>query len=138
LQAHQAAQTVLEQSVFVPPASLVGHQVWTYVAPGTAGWPNPEGDEVETETFRELWRKSKSKRGRTKENLFEHLRGLAADIGVTVVTDNTSPKWLTQFAVPQKLDMVQRQAVFDTLELCTRFGRAGATWFVADLETPNP
>lgn len=138
LQAHQHAHDVLANSAFVPPASLVGHQVWTYVAPGQNGWANIRGKEVPTETFGRSW-KAVTRRGKgRKENLFDHLRGLAGGLGVAVITDNTSPTWLTAFAAQNHLSIVQRQAVFDTLELAAPIGNAGASWFVADLEILNP
>jgi len=83
-----------------------------------------------------LWDQAKAT-GR-KENLFEHLRGLADGLSVLVLTDNTAPPWLNAFGAPKGLNANQRQAVFDVYSLCDNFGRAGVSWFVADLETPNP
>jgi hypothetical protein len=138
LQTHQTNRSVLANSTFVPPSALVGHQVWTYNAPGTAGHPNPRGKEIPTERFRAVWGRVKRQGEGRKENLFQHLRGLAVGIDVPAITENDSPGWLSAFAVQNHLDMIQRQSVLDAIELAGRCGGAGASWFVADLEIPNP
>jgi hypothetical protein len=138
LQTHQASQSVLANSTFVPPASLVGHQVWTYNAPGTAGFANPRHEEIPTERFRDVWGKIKGQRRTRRENLFEHLRGLGAGIGVPMITENTGPGWLAEFASQNHLEAVQRQSVLDAIGVADHCGKAGASWFVADMEIANP
>jgi hypothetical protein len=136
LQNYQRSHTILEQSAFVSPSALTGHRFWTYDAPGTTGYANPVGKEVSTDTMLSLWAQAGAK-GR-KQNLLEHLRGLADGLGLSVLTYATVPPWLNAFDTPKKLNASRRQAVFDACSLCDNFGRAGVSWFVADLEAPNP
>jgi len=138
LQTHQTAREVLDHSTFVSPSSLVGHQVWTYNAPGTAGYANPRREEISTEHFQDVWGKIARHGKRRRVSLFEHLRGLAAGLDVPAITENNSPDWLAHFAVERELDEVQRRSVFDAIAFAGRCGSAGASWFVADLEIPNP
>ena len=136
LQTHQQSHTIMANSAFVNPTTLGTHSYWSYDSPGTNGYANPAGEEVQTETIRHFWDQAKT--NSHKENLFEHLRGLAGGLRVPLVTDNTSPPWLTAFTATNGLDATQRQAVFDVYGLCGRLGLAGTTWFVADLEIANP
>lgn len=136
LQGHQAARAVLQQSTFVSPSSLVGHQAWTYKSPGKIGWANPVGQEISTESFSEFWNKAKN-RERKKENLFEHLRGLAAELGAPAGLENIAPDWLSEFEGQTELSAVQRQAVRDAVEVADHCGQAAASWFVADLEVSS-
>ena len=75
---------------------------------------------------------------RRRENLFEHLRGLGVGIEVPTISQNNSPAWLGKFAVENHLNATQRQSVLTSTVSCRPVRRAGATWFVADLEIPNP
>jgi hypothetical protein len=138
LQMYQSTKEVLTNSTFVSPSSLVGHEVWTYTTPGTAGYANPNGKAVRTQGFHDTWMVAKELSDRRKESLFQHLRGLANEIGVEEITVDTRPPWLTQYGSETDLNIAQRQAVLDTLELATESGRAGASWFVVDLEVPTP
>jgi hypothetical protein len=55
-QAH-LARVVLRRSGFLSPLQLGNHNVWTYQRPGRRGRPNPDGEEVDFESFRDLSRR---------------------------------------------------------------------------------
>lgn len=138
LQSRQKTHTVLQHSAFVLPSALIGHEAWTYDSPGSVGYANAGGVKGRTETVGVLWDCVKAvSRGR-KENLFEHLRGMASEVQAREITNANSPPWLSDFALKNKLNKAQRQAVFDVIYLCELVGGAGASWFVADLEIANP
>jgi hypothetical protein len=137
LQLHQTTNNVLAQSTFVSATVLAGHEVWTYDSPGVAGYANPNGENIPTDTIASLWSKAKEKSKGRMENLFQHLRGLCAEIELPTM-GNVDLPWLMQLSNQFQLDTTRRQALADTVELAGRFGRAGATWFVVDLEIPNP
>lgn len=74
---HQRAAMIAENSSFVSPAVLAGHQIWSYDGPGTMGYANPgdEGESYESDTIETLL-------GRASElaepqSLREHLFALA-------------------------------------------------------------
>jgi hypothetical protein len=47
---HYETQNLAAMSTFVSPLRLTGHSVWTYSGPGLAGYANPEGEEIETDS----------------------------------------------------------------------------------------
>ena len=99
---------------------------------GTAGYANPEGHKVNVETFGELWDHAKRIAVGRRENLYEHLRGTAAAAGVATIAAGDRPKWLRDFEANTRLTEVQRQAVYDIVELANSVGNAGGSWFIAD------
>lgn len=56
LEAAILRRSVLAQTGFVAPRRLHGHRVWTFVAPGQDGRPNPRGRASRFETFADLVR----------------------------------------------------------------------------------
>lgn len=112
--------------------------MWTYTAPGTSGYANTQGTVISTEDFTGIWKQARQLERQRRENLFQHLRGLAAEIGVPEITSDTAPHLLGKRLVQDELDTVQQQAVADTLGIGDRIGEVGASWFVVDLELVNP
>lgn len=131
LQDYQSRREVLSESTFVPPASLIGHGVWTYNSPGTAGWANPDPEAIPTEDYRTMFENMRSRTTFRGENLFEHLRGLASGLGLDPL-GNTIPPWIMALSRRASLSPPQLQAVADVIEISDRTGKAGASWFVAD------
>ncbi len=138
LQTHQHSREVLDHSAFVAPSTLHGHQVWTYDAPGTNGYANTRGKVIATEDFSSFLGQVRQRGRKREENLFQHLRGLAAGIGVPEITSDSAPRLLGKRLVQDELDHIQQQAVADTLGIGNRIGEVGASWFVVDLELVNP
>lgn len=137
LQTHQQASAVLIQSTFVAPRRLSGHQFWTYDRPGTFGRPNKRKKKgVPTEDFSGLWKQVVGGDKRKRENLFQHLRGLASELSGTAIPEDTLRSFGNLFA-RDNLSTDQQQAVADVLRIGSHVGEAGASWFVADLELAN-
>jgi hypothetical protein len=54
LEAAQLDGRVLLESGFVRPSDIGDHRVWTYIAPGSVGLPNPRGRAARFETFEDV------------------------------------------------------------------------------------
>jgi hypothetical protein len=120
-------------------AGVAGHTVWTYQQPGNGGHANPKGQEIHRGRFHDVWAAaSKLGHDRQPENLYEHLRGLAAGLGALPIVE--LPVWLVEYRDTAGLDLnpTQLQGVFDTVVLGQELAAAGASWFVADLAYRNP
>jgi hypothetical protein len=134
LQTKQNAHDVLAATNYPEIGKLTNHQAWTYQQPGNAGHPNPRRGESHQGSFQDIWFEARSRlRGRKPENLYQHLRGLAAGIGVAVLGE--MPPWLAEYQNSAELDLTatQLQAVFDVVSLGEVLGRTGTSWFVGDL-----
>ena len=136
LQSHQQTRDVLDHSAFVAPSTLQGHQVWTYDSPGTNGYANTRGKVIPTENFSSFWGQVRQRDRKRKENLFQHLRGMAAELTVPAITE-VALEVLGKGFARDNLNAEQRQAVADTLRIGNQIGEAGGSWFVADLELAN-
>jgi hypothetical protein len=131
---HTAARAVLAQSNFVLPSMIGNHTVWTYNANGTVGLPNPSRKQIRCSSFKDIL--AAMREGGRRENLYQHLRGLAIGNGITALDPTGQlPDWL--MAIGDRYiaqDFRPTQATYDLIELGRPIGETGTTWFIADLE----
>lgn len=119
---------VLGNSNFVAPARLLSkmHKVWTYVEAGNVGHGNPD-EELELETWADIT-PTISRRDTADDSIIEHLKALAEALGI----EPLSHEGLDELAGSlEGIPAPRIRAIHDMLEVGSRIGRAGASWWIA-------
>lgn len=121
---NQLNRRLATHSSFVSPSALTGHRLWSYAAPGTVGYANPEGREVESDTFETLLAQAADQA--REQSLNEHVRALALEGGLEI-TDGAG-EW-TQIIRPA-LSEEERSRLNDWAVFTNAVASAGAAWLV--------
>jgi hypothetical protein len=125
LERHTLNIQVLANTNFVSPFFLTGHEAWTYVAPGTQGFANPEPQNVKTETWGLIEERLRGARQET--TVLKHLHELASAITTNqLVRISKMPE-----AALSGLEPEQQHGLADLLTVSRVIGRLGSDWWMS-------
>jgi hypothetical protein len=125
---NQLKRELASESSFVGPSGLTGHRLWSYAGPGIVGYANPEGHEVEADTFETLLTLAADQA--QEQSLSDHVRGLALEAGLDEM--ERVEEW-TQI-LRRDLSENQRSRINDWAVFSDAVASVGATWLVLGFE----
>ncbi len=121
---------VLEDSNYVRPNRLIGHDCWTYVRCGIRGYANADPEEIECERFDELFKQLN--RAADETTLLKHLQLVSDQLRDAAPSTERITRDLFSNVEYEFDDLsTERRAGLANLELISSYAaEASANWFV--------
>jgi hypothetical protein len=123
----QLSEEILLNSNFVSPNTIGStHRHWTYNASGGMGYANPEGEELNSGSWRDVNRELADIR--TVANVLTYLRRLANALVAAELVEAGAQ--VDRFELGLQLDDDRRQGIVDLLTVGRVLGRYAQSWWL--------